>query len=75
MTEYSYQSQLAQSRRKPNTTPDTPTARPGERYAVEGYMPPEGVVGTEAVKEMQRWLGGLTVDGILGSKASAASGG
>ena len=75
MTEYSYRNQLTQSRRKPNTTPDTPAAQPGERYAVEGYTPPEGITGKEAVKEMQRRLGGLTVDGILGLKASAAGGG
>ncbi len=32
------------------------------------YAPPAGIVGPEAVKEMQRWLGGLTVDGIWGPK-------
>ncbi len=39
-----------------------------ERYAMEGYTPPAGVVGKAAVKEMQRWLGGLTVDGMWGPK-------
>lgn len=39
-----------------------------ERYAMEGYTPPAGVVGKAAVKEMQRWLGGLTVDGIWGPR-------
>ena len=53
----------------------TSAVQPGERYAMDGYTPPAGVVGKEAVKEMQRWLGGLTVDGIRGSEASAAGGG
>ena len=39
-----------------------------ERYAVDGYTPPAGVVGKEAVREMQRWLGGLTPDGLWGPK-------
>ncbi|HWR22223.1 MAG TPA: peptidoglycan-binding domain-containing protein, partial [Feifaniaceae bacterium] len=47
---------------------NTNYALPVERYAVEGYTPPAGVVGKEAVKEMQRWLGGLTVDGVWGEK-------
>ncbi len=39
-----------------------------ERYAVDGYTPPAGVVGKAAVREMQRWLGGLTPDGLWGPK-------
>ena len=35
---------------------------------MDGFTPPAGIVGVEAVKEMQRWLGGLTVDGIWGPK-------
>ena len=39
-----------------------------ERYTVDGYTPPAGVVGKAAVREMQRWLGGLTPDGLWGPK-------
>jgi|GEM_PF-5775558 len=60
MAKYTYQSQNA------NNTAE-PVSAAG-RYAVTGYTPPPGVVGKEAVKEMQRWLGGLTVDGIWGRR-------
>lgn len=76
MTKYIYGSQNAQDGKKPlyipdengNVTVSASAAQAGQRYAVEGYTPPAGIVGKEAVKEMQRMLGGLTVDGIWGPK-------
>lgn len=66
MPEYTYQKQL---RRQTTNAPNYGNgASAAQRYAVDGHTPPAGIVGTEAVKEMQRWLGGLTVDGIWGPK-------
>ncbi len=69
MTKYTYQNQNARSEHTNDNPNDKNTsAQSRERYALDGYTPPAGIVGVEAVKEMQRWLGGLTVDGMWGPK-------
>lgn len=76
MTKYTYGDQNTQDGKKPLYIPDesgnvslgSSAAQSGQRYAVEGFSPPAGIVGKEAVKEMQRMLGGLTVDGVWGPK-------
>jgi hypothetical protein len=57
MTKYTYGSQNAQDGKKPlyipdengNVTVNASAAQAGQRYAVEGYTPPAGIVGKEAV--------------------------